>query len=69
MRHDVDGVHDESDESDDGKCNDLASKYKDLASKYNELASRYNTLASLNGTVIITGSEHENPIKRSKLFI
>lgn len=59
---------DESDESDDGKRNNLASKYNDLASKYNELTSKYNALASLNGPVIITDSENENPIKRRKLF-
>lgn len=61
---------DESDdESDDAECGDLASKYNELASKYNELASKYNVLASLNGTVIITGSENENPSKHRKLFI
>lgn len=51
---------DESDESDDGECGDLASKYNELASKYNELA-RF--------PFIITGSENDISSKRCKLFI
>ena len=52
----------EDDESDDGDCGDLASKYNELASKYNELASKYNELASkynenASFPVIITGRE------------
>ena len=34
------------DESDDGECGEIASKYNELASKYNELASKYNEIAS-----------------------
>lgn len=56
------------DESDDGECVDLYSKYNELASMYNELTSKYNALASLNGPVIITGSENDNSSKRCKLF-
>ena len=50
----------EDDESDDGECGDLASKYNELASKYNEFASF---------PIIITGSENDKSSKRRKLFI
>lgn len=59
--------NEEDDESDDGECGDLASKYNELASKYNELASKYNELASF--PFIITCSENDNSSKRLKLFI
>lgn len=61
--------HEEDDEPDDDERGDIASKYNELASKYNELASKYNVLVSLNGPVIITGSENDNPSKHRKLFI
>lgn len=64
----------EDDESDDGECGDLVSKYNELASKYNDLASKYNDLASkynefASFPFIITGSENDNSSKRCKLFI
>lgn len=69
-QRDVFTSDDESDdEPDDDERGDLASKYNELASKYNELASKYNVLVSLNGPVIITGSENDNPSKHRKLFI
>lgn len=54
------------DNSDDGECGDLASKYNELSSKYNELASKYNELAY--SPFIIIGPENDNHSKRCKLF-
>ena len=48
------------DESDDGECGGLASKYNELASKYNAIAE---------GPVIIMGQEPEQTRIPRKLFI